>query len=225
MVSLALLLSAQLVAASWGEDAGWREVKFGSLKGNRFEARAASSDEPARLVIDSQASMSLWARPVSVDLAQTPILCWRWRVSHALKSADMATKAGDDYAARVYVAFSLPRESLDWGTRTKLALARKIYGDTVPDAALNYVWDNRNAEGHSAPNAYTAQTRMVVQRSGAAQAGRWVHECRDLRADAAKWLPPGAKPVMLAVAADTDNTGEQVSAEFADLGLYAADPR
>lgn len=223
MVTLAF--AAALLAAGWGEDAGWREVKFGPLKGNHFEARAASGDEPARLVIESQASMSLWARAQPIDLAQTPILCWRWRVSHALKSADMATKAGDDYAARVYVAFSLPKDSLSWGTRTKLALARKIYGDTVPDAALNYVWDNRQPEGHSAPNAYTAQTQMVVQRSGAALSGRWVHECRDLRADAAKWLPPGAKPVMLAVAADTDNTGEQVTAEFADLGLYAADPR
>jgi hypothetical protein len=30
---------------------------------------------------------------------------------------------------------------------------------------------------------------------------------------------------MLAVAADTDNTGEQVTAEFAEISLHAADPR
>ena len=49
-------------------------------------------------------SMALLARPVEIDLAKTPILCWRWRVDAPLKAADLATKSGDDYAARVYLS-------------------------------------------------------------------------------------------------------------------------
>lgn len=32
-------------------------------------------------------------------------------------------------------------------TRTKLALARSIFGQSVPDAAISYVWDNRYPVG------------------------------------------------------------------------------
>ena len=32
---------------------------------------------------------------------------------------------------------------------TRLALARNLYGDVLPDAAINYVWDNRYPVGHT----------------------------------------------------------------------------
>ena len=49
----------------------------------------------------------------------------------------MSRKAGDDYAARVYLTFEVPPEQLSPGTRIKLGLARTVYGKQVPDAALN----------------------------------------------------------------------------------------
>ena len=215
-LALAAVLGAQVLAASWDAAEGWREIRFGSaLRQNRFQA----TPETGVLRISSQSSMSLWARAVELDLALKPVLCWRWRISAPLQSADMGKKAGDDYAARLYVAFRLPSEAMDWSTRAQLAIARRLHGDAVPDAALNYVWDNRYPEGHHAPNAYTSQTRMVVQRSGASLAGQWVQERRNLAMDARAWLPAGAKPVLIAVAADTDNTGESVVAEFAALKL------
>jgi len=154
-------------------------------------------------------SMTLLARPVEVDLSRTPILCWSWRVDAPLVNADMAKKSGDDYAARVYVAFTL---------------ARTIYGDAVPDAALNYVWDNRYPIGTSRPNAYTDRTRMIVVESGAAKAGSWVAERRDLLADFKLGFGTDQGEVtLLAVASDTDNTAEQARAGFADLHLVARD--
>jgi Protein of unknown function (DUF3047) len=171
--------------------------------------------------------MSLWARPfpgpAEATLANTPVLCWRWRIDAPLQAADLSRRQGDDYAARLYIAFALPPQAIDLGTRMQLGLARRLFGAQVPDAALNFVWDNRHPVGHHAPNAYTEATRMVVQRSGAAQAGQWVQERRDLRADALRWLPAGARPVGIAVTADTDNTGEQVTAEFAGLKLVGPD--
>lgn len=72
------------------------------------------------------ASMALLTRPLAIDLALTPVLCWRWRIDAPLKTADMATSQGDDYAARVYLAFSLPAEIMNFPTRAKLGLARTI---------------------------------------------------------------------------------------------------
>ncbi|SEA97152.1 DUF3047 domain-containing protein [Marinobacterium iners] len=74
----------------------------------------------------AEAAMALLARPLQVDLDQTPVLCWRWWVDSPIEQADMTTKAGDDYAARVYVTFDLPDSAMSLGTRMKLGLARTL---------------------------------------------------------------------------------------------------
>ena len=172
---------------------------------------------------DANASMALMARPVTIDLQATPVLCWRWRIGGVVQSADLATKQGDDYAARVYVTFSLPASALNFGTRTKLGLARAIYGDQVPDAAMNYVWDNTHPVGTRAPNAYTDRAQMVVLRTGNQQAGQWVNERANVLDDVRKTFgTTEAQVSSLAVASDTDNTGETAQAGFADLHFVAA---
>ena len=168
-------------------------------------------------------SMALLARSLEVDLARTPILCWRWRIDAPLKRADMKTKAGDDYAARVYLSFTVPPESLGLGTRMALGLARSMRGNSVPDAAVNYIWDNRHDIGTWQANAYTERARMLVLRSGATDAGRWVDERRDVSADFLKAFGHApAKLTGLAIASDTDNTGEEAHAGFADFHFVAA---
>ena len=173
---------------------------------------------------EANASMALMARPVNVDLQATPVLCWRWRIGGVVKSADIATKQGDDYAARVYVAFGLPESALSFGTRAKLGLARAIFGDNVPDAAVNYVWDNTHPVGTRAPNAYTDRAQMVVLQSGNQQAGQWVNERANVLNDVRQAFGTSqARVTLLAVASDTDNTGETAEAGFADLHFVAPD--
>jgi len=112
----------------------------------------------------------------------------------------------------------VPPEHLGLGTRTKLALARSIYGDQVPDAALNYVWDNIHPVGTLKDNAYTDRTRMLVLRSGAGKAGAWVQERRNVRKDfQLAFGDIGGQLSGLAIASDTDNTGEKAHAGFADF--------
>jgi hypothetical protein len=82
-------------------------------------------------------SMALFARPLTIDLAATPVLCWRWLIDAPVARGDMSRKSGDDYAARLYVAFDMPDSALSAGTRLKLGVARRLYGAQVPDAALN----------------------------------------------------------------------------------------
>ncbi|MEY8689158.1 MAG: DUF3047 domain-containing protein [Leptothrix sp. (in: b-proteobacteria)] len=198
----------------------WREVAVNPKLGrNRFELR--EWDGVAALEVQSRRSMSLYARPITVDLAATPMLCWRWRVDAPLVSADLLTRAGDDYAARVYVSLAVPPEQQSFGLRAQLKVARAIWGPEVPDAALNYVWDNRQAIGTTRANAYTDRAMMVVLRTGASDAGRWVNERRDVGADAVRHYGAGVSAVQLALTADTDNTGEEAHAGFADLHFVA----
>lgn len=163
-------------------------------------------------------SMSVLVRPVTVNLDATPFLCWRWRVDASIAAADIRSKTGDDYAARIYLMYRVADDHLGFATRTKLALARAVRGNQVPDAAINYVWDNRSPVGTMVPNAYTDRAMMWVLRSGDADAKRWVSERRDVRQDfkrAFGYLPISLYAIGLAT--DTDNTGSSATAGFADL--------
>jgi hypothetical protein len=163
-------------------------------------------------------SMALLARPVTVDLGKTPILCWRWRVDNVIASADMKRKSGDDYAARVYVAFSLPPESMSAMTRLSLSAGRRLFGQDLPDAAINYVWDNRYPVDTALPNAYTNRVHMRVVQTGNAHSGRWIAEQRDVAADFAAYFGATAPTISsIAIATDTDNTHTRAHAGFADI--------
>lgn len=163
-------------------------------------------------------SMALLARPIAIDLAATPILCWRWWIEAPVATADMGKRSGDDYAARVYVAFDMPDSAMSAGTRRRLALARTLFGRDVPDAALSYVWDNRRPVGTRQKSVYTRRAEMIVAETGSANAGRWVAERADIAADFARAFGgrPGT-PIQLALATDTDNTHGQARARFAAL--------
>lgn len=218
-----LLWLGQFDAADAAIPPPWRSVQLDQhVAATQYQRRVW--DGVAAIEAHANKSMTLLARPVTVDLAKTPVLCWRWRVDAVLQSADMASKHGDDYAARVYVAFRLPPDELDWMTRTRLALARNLYGDALPDAAINYVWDNRYPVGTQRPNAYTDRTQMVVLQSGNSHAGRWIAERRDLAADFLHLFGSSqGQMISLALAVDTDNTGESAHAGFAEIHMVGRD--
>lgn len=203
--------------------APWTLVKLNDkLKPTAYQL--VNWDGVAAIEARAEHSMALLARPLSVNLSNTPVLCWLWRVDAPLKQADMRTKQGDDYAARLYVTFRAAPNSLSFGTRAKLAVARSLFGNQVPDAAINYVWDNRYPVDTRMPNAYTDRAQMWVLRTGAAQAGHWVSERRNISSDLrAVFGDLPLTPIQLAVASDTDNTGESAIAGFADLHFVGAD--
>lgn len=233
LVRVALASSVLTVGhAAWAQDNAtkpltlsadyWQEVTLGKdIRPNVFAFE--SVDGRQQLRIESNGSMSMMAIPVEVDLSQTPVLCWRWRVNRTLDKADMTERFGDDYAARLYLSVAIPESEQSFGLRLQLGMARSIWGDQIPDGAINYVWDNRQPVGTDMPNAYTDRVTMVVAQSGNARAGQWVKQSRNVAQDIGRLFTPTATPVQIALAADTDNTGESVVAEFSDIA-FAASP-
>ncbi|WP_374692221.1 DUF3047 domain-containing protein [Accumulibacter sp.] len=229
-----LLLAGAAVAATplWvgrfdggagGLPAGWT-IEHLNPRVPPTEYRQRLWDGVAAVEATAVKSMALLVRQLTVELESTPVLCWRWRIDAPLLTADLGSKAGDDYAARVYLSFSVPPAALDLATRSKLAIARGLWGASVPDAAINYVWDNKHPVGTLRANAYTERARILVLESGAAHAGRWVSERRDVADDFRRAfgdLP--ARLTGLAIASDTDNTGESARAGFADFHFVARD--
>lgn len=187
---------------------------------NRFDLLVDDGVTVLRVISDRSASSLAIAQ--RIDPATTPLLRWRWRVSNAVAGSDLRRKTGDDYAARVYVLFDLPAERLSVGDRMKITAARVLYGADLPAAALCYVWGTAQAAGESGWNAYSDRLRMIVVDSGNAHAGQWRAVVRDVAADfRAAFGDPVPAISGVALAADTDNTGERVEARFGDLWFEA----
>jgi hypothetical protein len=205
--------------------AGWSRV---TLPGKKPPEWTLVRDGGVTVLhVRSEAAVGSAVHRLNAAPGAAPRLTWRWKVEHALAKAQLGTKAGDDFAARVYVSFDAPAQALPFTARLKLKLARLLYGAELPAAAICYVWDNRNAVGTSVWSPYSDRVRMVVLESGNARAGEWVAESRDVEADfraafGASWRGPVPAVDGVAVATDTDQTGESVNAWFGDLRLEAA---
>lgn len=197
--------------------AGWRHQTLPKVpRANQFEIVAEQGVNV--LQVRSQASASSWLCPLVASPAAPLWLHWRWKVSRPVAGSDLRVKAGDDYAARLYVLFDLPLERLSLGDRLRLQAARVLSGAEVPAAALCYVWGQAQPAGSSGWNPYTDRVRMIVLDSGAALAQQWRSHARPIGQDWAEAFGGEMPPISgLAVSADTDNTGEQAEAWFGDL--------
>jgi hypothetical protein len=201
---------------------GWETVELAGREGGRF--RLVEDGGKTVLRLDADTSAASLARAVALDPAAYPFLRWRWRVSNLIDRSDIREKSGDDFPARLYVLFDYPVERLSLLDWAKLKIARAIYGEQVPAAALCYVWDKHAPAGTTVGNAYTDRVRMIVLRSGAASVGEWVSESRNLLADFRAAFAEEPPPVAgIVVAADTDQTGETVTAWF-DSIRFARQP-
>ena len=170
---------------------------------------------------DANASASGITRRIAVDPAQYPLLKWRWKAGNIVKAGDVRTREGDDYPARIYVMFDYPLEKLPFSERMKIQLARILHDPNLPAATLCYVWDAKAPAGTIVPSSYTNRVRMVVVESGAARVNQWLAFERNVVADfraAFGEEPPAISAV--AVASDTDNTGESVTAWFGDISFH-----
>lgn len=172
---------------------------------------------------DSQGSMSSLARKLDVDPMRYPRLRWRWKVENLVAKSDMQAKSGDDFPARIYVFFDFDIRKLSFPQQVKLRLARMLYGDEVPLASLCYVWATQDPVGASAWNAYTDRVRVVVAQSGADALGRWVEIERNVAEDYLAAFGESPPPVIgIAIATDTDNTGERAVAYYGDAEFLSA---
>ena len=203
----------------------FRVIKVPKIAGNQFSL--VSDEGKTVLRVDSNKSSGSLGLPLTASATSpgnsTAMLEWRWKINRVIDTADMNTKAGDDFAARVYVFFDVPMDALSFADRTKLRLARMIAGPDVPTAALCYVWDNSHPVGRAQWSPYSNRARIIVLQSGTTQAGIWTTQARDVAADFREAFGFDAPAVTgVAVGNDTDNTGERVTTWYGDVTLKDA---
>jgi len=181
------------------------DLKDWQTKSFKGETRYTFDDRSGQraLFADSQGTASGLYREIRVDLNRTPWLNWSWRVDDVLKGVDERSKAGDDYPARVYVVVS--GGAAFWKTRS-----------------LVYVWSSNQTVGATWHNAFTSNARVMALRSGTTDAGRWVSEKRDIRADFRRLFGEDIAAIdAVALMTDTDNSGQRAVAWYGDIYFAA----
>ena len=211
-IGLALvLLALPLAPARAGERSyspadiiDWESHAFAGL--TRYSLVEAEGRPAIHAVCEPGAASGLFLE-TRIDLDQTPIIEWDWRVARVFEGLDEQTRAGDDYPARLYLIDARPIAR--WRTR-----------------AINYVWSSSMPESSRWPNAFASQAVMIAARSGAsADPGQWHTERRDLRADFQSAHGAGRQHLnTLAIMTDCDNSGQSVEAWYGGIRLLPADP-
>ena len=202
---------------------GWEPMEFPKIdRHSRYQLTDDNGEQVVMATTDNSAS-GLIAR-VSVEPGDSLILRWRWKVSNVYEQGNARRKEGDDYAARIYVAFEFEPDEAGFFERAKRKTVEVVFGEELPGNALNYSWANRLPVGEIIANPFTDTTMMVAVNSGTANTGEWVTVERDIVADYRKAFgrePP--KLVGVAIMSDSDNTGASATAWYGDVRLVKPD--
>jgi hypothetical protein len=135
-----------------------------------------------------------------IDLQKTPFMNWSWRLENRLGNINEQTKAGDDYAARVYVIVS--GGLAFWRTR-----------------AINYVWASTSPKGKIWPNAFAGDHAiMIALRSSNDQTDTWYTEKRNILSDLKQQFGEDICSIdAVAIMTDTDNANGKAAAYYGDI--------
>ena len=196
--------------------AGWEVTEIKGREPTQF--RIVTLDGRNVLEASSDAAAAGLVFPAPTEGEQRRIE-FDWKIARHIPGTDMTRKSGDDFAARVYLTFARDPRELSLGTRVKIRLARLLYGQDVPAAAICYVWAPVMPTGTIMPNAYSDTVIMFVADSGPPD-GTWRRVSRDYAADYREVFG-GEAPALtsVVVATDSDDTGGTSLAWFGDLVL------
>lgn len=184
----------QVVRLDTSSLAGWETKAF---KGATTYRVIQDGGRPV-IKAHSTAAASGLIRKVTLDPARFRYLHWSWKIDHTIDKGNEKTKAGDDYAARVYVVFP---GRFFWQTR-----------------AINYIWANHLPKGEAIVNPFTANAMMVAVESGPEKAGQWLDETRDVLADYRRLFGEDPREIgAIAIMTDTDNTAGEAIGWYANI--------
>lgn len=176
--------------------AGWEAKKFKGVT----EYSLVKENGHAVVHAASHATSSGLIKKIHFSPVKYRYLRWSWKIAHTVKGGDEKTKAGDDFAARLYVVFP---GRFFWQMK-----------------AISYVWANKLPRGEAVSSAYSSNVKVVAVESGDGKAGQWQAEERDVLADYRTLFgaePPEAEAV--AIMTDTDNSGGSAEAWYGEIAL------
>jgi len=201
----------------------WEPLTFEKIDA-RTDYRLVNYKGSTVIRAESDSSASGLIRRMRIDPRKYPVIQWCWQATGVYKKGDVTKKSGDDYPARLYIAFEYDPDKVGFFERAKFNAVKMLHGEYPPTGALSYIWASNAAKGRLVPNAYTDRARMIVVESGKERTGTWACESRNVLADYKAAF--GGDPPMIrgiAIMTDSDNTGESTVSYYGDIVMKASE--
>ena len=166
---------------------GWKGQNWGSPK---YDFVIVTDEGRKALHMKSANEGSTISKDMKgkINLKETPILEWSWKVTQLPRGGDSCKKATDDQAAQVFVVW--PR-----------------FPEAVRSRIIGYVWDSTQPVGKMCKSEKTGTVTYIVLRSGAGELGKWLTERRNVVEDFRKAYEDDAdSPAAVSVAIDSNDT-------------------
>jgi hypothetical protein len=204
--------SADINLTSIGEGGilAWEKEVF---DGETIYETSVLGGTPALKATSNDAASGLLLKQ-PIDLLETPYLNWSWLITQYLPFTDERAKAGDDFAARVYVV--IEGGFFVWNTKS-----------------VTYVWSSSQETGESWGNPFAeSNVKMISVRGKDDNLNQWYHEKRNVYQDLiAMFGDKGSDEANLkayryidvvALMTDTDNSGASAESYYGDI-LFSSD--
>lgn len=171
-----------------GIPSAWRGEAFGRRADYDFTIELQEGRRVLHLV--SRNDHSTIAKDITnkVNLKETPILEWTWKVAILPTGGDLRRKETTDMAAQLYVVW--PR-----------------FPELLRSRIIGYVWDAATPVTTIVKSQKTGIVTFVVMRSGSRDLGKWVTEYRNVAEDYAKIfgeIPTDPKAITISI--DSNDT-------------------
>lgn len=171
-----------------GIPSGWVGEAFGRRADYDFTIEQHLGGRVLHLT--SRNDHSTIARDITgiVNLQETPILEWTWKVTMLPAGGDLRRKETTDLAAQLYVV---------WPRFPRLLRSRII----------GYVWDAKTPAATILKSQKTGTVTFVVMRSGSEDLGKWLTEQRNVAEDYVKIFGEAPDdPKAITISIDSNDT-------------------
>lgn len=186
--------------------ADFNRAAEGTVMPNDWQLKERSGKAEVRIVRDegvpairltsANSSFSL-QKEVKVNLRESPVLTWKWKITKLPTGGDFRKAETDDQAAQLFLAFSKTR-------------------------AIVYIWDTSAPQGTigDAAAPFFMSIKAVVVRSGARDSGRWITESRNVYEDYKKLFQEEPGPVAgVRLQINSQHTGTSAESYIADVAF------
>ncbi len=186
-----------------GVPTGWAGESFGRRADYDFTIDQGLGGRVLHLV--SRNDHSTIAKDITgkVNLKETPILEWTWKVTMLPKGGDVRRKETTDIAAQLYVIWP----------RFPALLRSRIIG---------YVWDTTTPAGTIAKSQKTGTVTFVVMQSGTQNLGKWLTEQRNVSEDYRQiYGEPPDEPKAITISIDSNDTHSTAESFIGPIVFHA----
>jgi hypothetical protein len=193
---------------------GWQPLTFPKVRKHTVYTPLAIDGREA-IRAESRCSASALIYPLEgIDLAKMRWLAWEWKVESAVQVSDHRVKAGDDFAARVYLVFEFEPEVASAWERLRRRALGAVFGFELPGNALNYVWSAREPTGAAWDSPFTQASKLISRGNARGWRREEVNVLEDYRRS---FGAPPPSVVALALMSDSDNSCQAAKAYFANF--------